>query len=1140
MEEFTSAEGVTRLLRNKNTSPETAVAVARRLLGCEYSLYLPNQAMFVFDLICDRVSDFSGKNFMCWKFCPELWLLWAEVWHALGSEPLSREIRTKSFRKVKLMLVAIAVIDDASSKIEPEQPLAPESDSLLRNLFQCLNIFLTSGYIEVEEFSAMGLLKSYSFLLLGMDLITISAFPIDEWSMLLNRIYQLPHQVVTYKPSKKSMAKYFKEVLPVHLTLFGHRKNSLPLDTYEILHKIFLSVLFELERTVLPAQVASAMESPPDFLDERGVLFLFQEVIVNLASTDIAACEAIYVKLTAGKFFSMAESLITVLSNVNKTLSSTFFSEIYAKELAQPLPNWTLLSRLLQLDPDLTASKWKEVVSRSAKEPKPSLMVIAENIALGFVRARDFPLFASEVYPFALTVSDYWSSPEILQKLTPKVNEMSGNQIAKLNQQFLESKSLKPLSLLVQGLLSCPLAKQKASQALFADYSFCHAGWSEIAYYLLCIYGESLLETLPEICKRTLGQKLIPASKTDFDLLFRIAELTGDVTHVDTKQVLQYIKSMTKDSIIPFAERWIVIMGLFPGSYTEWFKKAFKKLEAQSVLNYIQRRQYILCELPLFLSELLVYIQESKPPCVYDLMSIFPPMVVRRFFGKLLSQMVADALEHPKKTIIRSTLKHIFQEPALNTHLEKDFEELHKFVSKTTEDTLPDTIAIAERIWLAHITTIKSPQSKAFVENGAKKLRESLKNPLNADLLLSSVILSMESAKELENFESFLEKYVAIICKRIKMGNMEQQLSALNRISTLTQSASAEIKKAIRKIESAKVSAKCQAQLFSLIAKISNAEDAHFIAALYLALRQSLSKNVIYATLREHLNASLKSFVKTLPDDVYTDIFASTITSLRDSQTEYVPLLVDLGSILTLCLCKDSEFNHAKLLVAFILAFTERKADLDDPVTILLFVNTITDSLSEKTWVFKQYTVELVLSTAHSLSHELDYGAASEKVYNSVVKLVSFVVLFHRHRFSSRYHLIVKVVADMMMPISNTGVLRSSSASAAAYARLLTSLCEPPSHVNTKESDSLTSRTAIFRKALRKHAHILLVNYIHTRLNHRFSGNVNDQMMPGIYSLFSLLSKTELLLVNLCLDNLGRAYYQSIYSTYKDHGKWRE
>lgn len=1141
MDQFTSAESVTRFLRNKNSTPDAVVTTARNLLAGKYSLYLPNLAIFVFDLVCDRIGDFAGKNFLRWKFCPQLWQLWAEVWQILALEPLDREIRAKSFRKVKTILVLVAVLDEISARASKEKFLnGDDSQMLLRTAFLCLDLFLTSGYIDVDEFNAVGLIKSYSEMLLALDPQVLAELPINEWTALISRLYELPHQTVTYKPAKKSMAKYFNEVLPIHLALFSSRKNVLPVETYTALHAVFTSILFDLERTTLAVHLASVMENPLPILDEAGILVLFQEVIANLASSDISVCEAIYLKLTTGKFATMAEPLITVLSQVNKTLSSTFFAETYTKELAQEKPNWSLISHLLRLDPELVVSKWKQVISGCAKEPLDKLTIIAENLVLGFVRARDFPLFAHEVYPFALTVSKHWASPEVLAKLTPRVNELSGNQIARLSKQFLESKELKPLSLLVQGLLFCPLSKQKTALSLFENYSFCQPGWSEIAYYVLCVYGEPVLKSQPEILTKVLGKTLQPVSKADLDLVFRIAELTGDASHIDSKNFLSYIQSMNSTSLIPFAERWVVISSLFSGAYAQWFKSAFQKLDMQQILHYLLSHQTLLCELPLFLSELLKFLQESKYPATYELLGLFPPLVIRKYFGDFLGPMCTDAIKDPENATIRKTLRHIFQEPVLNSLLEKDFSLLQEFVAKSSESTLADTLEIASCIWTAHINTIKTTQSKEYVEKAIEKLRKSLKKPLKADLLMARVVLSIESTKDLDNFERFLEKYVSAICESTTTENLEKQLAALSELPNLTEKAKQYIRKTIREFGSKKISAECQAQLFALVAKTSTPEDAQFIVALFVALRQSESTLQFQDSNRESLIASIKTFLQTISDDVYTDIFAHTITSLRDSPAEYVDLLVEVGSTLSLFLNKESEPAHAQLLVAFLLAFTERYADIKNPGTILLFVGTVTDLLSEKTWAFKQYTVELVFGIAHLLSHELDFGTASEKVYISVVKLVSYVVLFHRYRFSSRYHLVIKVLSDMMLPISNTGVLRGSSKSAAAYSRLLTSFCEPPNHVTTKDSDSLTSRTALFRKALRKHAHILLVNYIHIRLNHRFSGDVNDQMMPGVYSVFSLLSKAELLLANQCLDTLGRAYYQSLYSTYKDHGKWRE
>ncbi|KAJ8142041.1 hypothetical protein OY671_004795 [Metschnikowia pulcherrima] len=1134
MEDFTTAESVTRFLRAKNSTPETVVATARRLLAGQYSLYLPNSAIFVFDLVCDRVSEFVAKNFKQWKFCPELWLLWAEVWHILGSEPLSREIRAKSFRRVKTVSVAVAVLDEVASQIGKDGKLSETSSSLLSNMFACLQMFSTSGYIDVDEFSAIGLVKSYSFMLLQLG--SSSDLPIDEWTMLVNSIYELPHQAVTYKPTKKSMARYFTEVLPIHLVLLGSRKNILSAESHKVLHAIFREILFTLERNVLPVQIASAMANPPDFLDESGVSFLFQEVITNMASTDISACETIFLKLTAGKFASMSEELITVLSKVNKTLSSGFFAEIYTKETSQQKPNWTLVSRLLQLDPELTLAKWKDVLDGCSKEPLSKIIIIADNVSSGFVKARDFPIFASEVYPYGLSVSKHWATKEVLAKLTPKVNELSGNQIARLCKQFLDTKSIKPLSLLVQGLLFCPLSKQKTAQSVFTEYSFCHAGWPEIGYYVLCVYGEAAFSTQPEIVARIMGDKM-PVQKSDFDLFFRVAELTGDVTHITPKHVISHIKSMSKDSLIPFMERWVVLMEHVPGAYAAWFEKAFQTLSAPEILDYVHTRQALLCEMPAFLTELSESLRKLQPAVIYDLLSSFPPMIFRRFFGDFLTQLTTDALAHPEKADIRKALRHALQEPVLKSPLEKDLSILRELIAKSNSDTRADTLAVAGSIWSAHVTNIKTPQSEAFVKNAIKTFRKSLKKPQEADLIMSRVILSMKSAEKLDDFDKFLERYISVVCDRMTIDNLERQLAALSEIPNLSEKAKACIRETVRKYGTESVSARCQAQLFTLVTKTSDSADAQYVVALFVALHQ---KNGDNKEIREALLSSIKAYFSCLDNDDYTDLFAHAVISLRDSPADYVAPLIDVCSVLAWNVDKEYTEAHTKLLVAFISAISERSADLENAATVLLFVETLTKLVAEKTWVIQQYSVELALSTAHMLAHEIDYGADSEKVYLAVVKLVSYVVLFRRYRLLSRHHLVLKVFSDLMLPISDTGTLRGSSAGAAAYARLLTNLCEPQIHGPAKDADALTSRAAFFKSALRKHAHILLVNYIHTRLNNRFSGDVSDSMMPGIYSLFSLLSKDELSLVNKCLDESGKAYYQSLYSTYKNHGKWTE
>lgn len=69
---------------------------------------------------------------------------------------------------------------------------------------------------------------------------------------------------------------------------------------------------------------------------------------------------------------------------------------------------------------------------------------------------------------------------------------------------------------------------------------------------------------------------------------------------------------------------------------------------------------------------------------------------------------------------------------------------------------------------------------------------------------------------------------------------------------------------------------------------------------------------------------------------------------------------------------------------------------------------------------------------------------------------------------------------------------------------------------------------------------MLLVNYVYFNLKYNFQTIVNDEIISGIYSIFDVLSQTELQLVNSSLDIPGKTYYSTLYSNYKEHGKWKD
>jgi len=184
----------------------------------------------------------------------------------------------------------------------------------------------------------------------------------------------------------------------------------------------------------------------------------------------------------------------------------------------------------------------------------------------------------------------------------------------------------------------------------------------------------------------------------------------------------------------------------------------------------------------------------------------------------------------------------------------------------------------------------------------------------------------------------------------------------------------------------------------------------------------------------------------------------------------------------------------------------------------------------------------MVLATqvAHSLNKkELDSDAP--KIYIQTTKMVSSILLFHRYKLSSRHHMIITTFVSLMEPLclkNHSEMLSSSKEAAAAYSRLLTNLCEG----STKElsKNSLSSSSTLIKKAMRKHLPVLLLNYVYYNLKFNFHSIVQEELTTGVFSILDVLSQTELQLVSSSLDVPGKSYFKTLYSTYKDHGKWKD
>lgn len=1129
MDGLKTAEAVTRFLRGKDASPENVCEIVSKLFSGSIPVFLPNRTHFVFELVCDRLNDFNGKNFKLWKLHGGVWNLLAQTWALLGQNALDQEVRTKCFKRVKLVMIVSNVLESC---------IEGYNGNLLQSMFECVELIMNTGYVDVDEYAAVGLFKSYVDLVSLVENEHTDSVLINHWSKTIANLINIPHQSATYKPTKKSTARFFAEPLPVILNLLANRKLENISTTYDMMQSQLTSTVFGDENvSSLSSHIEDVASS--SVLSAEGAEYFFQEVITNLASKDIELCEATYIKIT-DLFVQLSEKLLGVLARVNRTLSSSFFNKIYDFETTKKEQNWRLIAYLVSLDPDLALSKWSEVVDATSNIPYEDSVMLADSLAEGFIRARDYSQFLKKVYSTAHhKVPQVWSNEEVVSVLCPKVHELSGNQITHLLKHFMESKDLQSLTLMVRGLVLCPMSKQKAAEGLFQDYNFCHPGWPQIAYYVLCIYGEQILNSQPDILKKV--GLLEKASKYDTYLKFRVTELSGDLTLINVNYVKKLILKLDAKELLLFAERWPVLIDGFQDIHAALFERMLKHFDKHQMISYFTSQSEVVYELSNFMADFLKALKKVYVPYRDELFCCFPASIFRKYFSYYLNMITEDAISDPSNIISRYTLKHILQEPTLSSNLEKDLGVLKRFLDTTNIETIEVSLDVARAIWTAHLNTFKDVISSKYVHEALKVTEKNLKKPTTGDLALARVILSIPLAKSNDDIKELkLELCYAFVTaiRKLKI-SIEEQMVAL---SDVPLDASDEVRSTVKiitkEIGTKTLSTRTQAHLFALVVKGSsfNYPNALFISSLFVAIGE---KNDDEVQVQFMLN-QLTKYYSELPNEVYVRIYRHILSSLDNAPDSFIPYLIDLLSKLAPMLRKIHQAEHTELFVSTILSISLIDNLANHSSSLLRLLSTITLMLSDHMWICTQFSVELMLALGDAIVSELPRSECVESIYTAVVQLVSYVVLFHRYRLSSRYHLIIGVTSRLMRPLGTNRPLENSKVAASSYSRLLTALSETPVQGSTKESDSLTSQAASYKKVLRKYAHILIVNYIYLQLTEALANEVNEAVLPGIYSVLGLLSRVELQLVSQCLDSQGKSYFKSLYGGYRDYGKWKE
>jgi len=165
------------------------------------------------------------------------------------------------------------------------------------------------------------------------------------------------------------------------------------------------------------------------------------------------------------------------------------------------------------------------------------------------------------------------------------------------------------------------------------------------------------------------------------------------------------------------------------------------------------------------------------------------------------------------------------------------------------------------------------------------------------------------------------------------------------------------------------------------------------------------------------------------------------------------------------------------------------------------------------------------------------------------------VLLLHRKKLGGRYHLIIGALQSLLrclfVPYANSETrlmepgqskkdLHLDADHAAAFARILTTLCDPTlssvSRSKHSSRDELNDETKKARSIAGQHLQYVIEEYCECQLTGRLSAEMKAALTPGLYAVFAVMPQDVMRNLNAAMTSSSRSMFKALYDEYKRFG----
>lgn len=1155
---FKDTRELTKFLRSKDADIHSIIEVCRCLLRDELDIFFPNKKEVVFDFFLDRVNDEKTPDFKNWKIQKEVYIFLIDFY--VDDKKIDPKCHYK-FENFNVFRILTCLF---------EQKQDVENWILIYKFLQQIKL----ETIKPNDFELIDLLNNF------LNFVNNEIF--DE-KITTDYVFfiELLFNLLIFDLSNNQLRKiYIKFVENCFINIIHFLKNNTESKMNNALKEIIIKFLFNEKMIHLFSNaIIKFFESTNQFLDDQFFFFLFKFVLEHTGKYNLEIIKSLLLYFNSTKTDSLIRDVLDLMTIKFKFAFNDIYFSIYKKRLEETqkdLIDIDIANFLFILDIELCVQKSKNLICFLKQDfiDNKKLSKLSNTILLSFVKSNQFEIFINDIWILGIKTNKYWSSKDFVDIVSHHFNNLSDFQLNKLIKTIssLDYNIKFPIILsILKSLFFFSTKKIDSVKDYLIKYHNCfdsnHSNYWIIKYYILCHYGDFYLQDNDEFLTNLKNNNIF--FEYFFYCVLRYSEIKQNSILLDIHQD-SYTQILIKsaDWILFFLNRWIVIVNTY-------FNEKNLKLISKSIfisikleeLNECFRNSYVLYEQKNLMFHIVNFmIKLVKKKIIYlKILHLIPIQCMTKIQKcEILSILYGYAVNSQEKSDnyeSRIFIKKFLGNSFSNYFIENDLKSIVKIIETSFDESESISNDIVLTVFRNNLNLHKENENKNYLMSLTDFLNNHLtnfhsKNKIDAYLKLT--LLFIISVKDFSLYEeldciskNLLIKFTDVIFLIIEFmieknifdyDKLIWSLSALNQIDCSNKKDKIlTIIKNINqclKLENSQTFNEIRFYLFVLMSKQvrpSLKNSMHILSLFYLLTYQ----------FKLDLNKYMCDYLKTIDNssdlvNTYLFIIHSSHDMDKKNSVVFSNLLVFSFDLLTKknkCSC----FLFVKLLSTIIDLFENFSKD-----SLLGIISSLSSLLYKKMWLITQYILEKIMVLVFKISillNNTEMNKINSEIFISTTHLLSQILLFHRNKLSSRYHLIISIFTLLLEVLTKKKNKCDEYLldPAKSYSRLLSNYCESQSmkKISKISNNELDSVSDLYKIQLKKVAPILLSNFINLYLRINFSSLVYEDLLSGIFAVFDVLTKSELNLVNSIIDSSGKSYFKILINKYQTIGKWK-